>query len=97
MHDRGLVRVKYKTLSHEEVHRIRDVSLMILEKIGFEVDRKMFEPERQGINCPNCIDRKIYLDYKIGYYCMSCGRTLSIKEMLMILERKVCQIDCKKH
>lgn len=40
MHDRELVRVKYKTLSHEEVHRIRDVSLMILEKIGFEVEER---------------------------------------------------------
>ena len=56
----------------------------------------MFEPEHQGIYCPNCPNRKIYLDYKIGYYCMSCGRTFSVKELLMSLKLEVCQTDSKK-
>jgi DNA-directed RNA polymerase subunit RPC12/RpoP len=57
----------------------------------------MFEPENQGVNCPTCPGGKIYLDYEIGYYCMSCGRKFSIKEMLMILELKVCHINSKKY
>jgi DNA-directed RNA polymerase subunit RPC12/RpoP len=57
----------------------------------------MFEPEQQGVNCPNCPDRKIYLDSKIGYYCMSCGRKFSIKEMLMIFELKVCHMNSKEY
>ena len=48
----------------------------------------MFEPENQGVNCPNCPARKIFYDHKIGYYCMSCGRKFTIKEMLVILERQ---------
>lgn len=47
----------------------------------------MFEPEYQDMDCPKCLHRRVYFDREIGCYCMSCGYELSIKEMVMLIEK----------
>lgn len=46
----------------------------------------MFEPEYQNIDCPKCLQRKVYFDREIGYYCMFCGHDFSAKEMVVLIE-----------
>ena len=46
----------------------------------------MFEPEYQNIDCPKCLQRRVYFDREIGYYCMFCGHDFSAKEMVVLIE-----------
>lgn len=52
-----------------------------------ESDGKMFEPEYQNMDCPKCLQRKVYFDRAIGFYCMSCGHELTNEEVLMLVEK----------
>ena len=52
----------------------------------------MFEPEDQHITCPQCRNREVYFDREIGYYCMFCGRQISIEEIKVLIEQEVCQV-----
>jgi len=49
----------------------------------------MFDPEHKNIDCPECLQRKVYFDRKIGYYCMFCGYELSVEEALFLIEKMV--------
>ena len=50
-------------------------------------DRKMFEPECQNIDCPQCLLGKIYFDREMGYYCMLCGHEFSAVDMEVLIEK----------
>ena len=50
-------------------------------------DRKMFEPECQNIDCPQCILGEIYFDREMGYYCMLCGHEFSVVDMEVLIEK----------
>jgi len=47
----------------------------------------MFDPEYQDIDCPRCLNRRVYFDREIGYYCMSCGHELNADEIVMLIEK----------
>ena len=47
----------------------------------------VFDPEYQNLDCPKCHLRRIYLDKDIGYYCMSCGHTLSVDDIVLLIEK----------
>jgi len=50
-------------------------------------DRKMFEPECQNIDCPQCLLGKIYFDREMGFYCMLCGHEFSSVDMEVLIEK----------
>lgn len=50
-------------------------------------DRKIFEPECQNIDCPECLHGRVYSDREIGFYCMSCGHEFSTEEIVMLVEK----------
>jgi hypothetical protein len=50
-------------------------------------DRKMFEPECQNIDCPQCLIGKIYFDREIGFYCMLCGHEFSAIDVMVLIEK----------
>jgi len=50
-------------------------------------ERKMFDPECQNIECPQCFFGKIYFDSEIGYYCMYCGHQFSTLEIEVLIEK----------
>ncbi len=50
-------------------------------------DWKMFDPEYQNIDCPQCFQRRVYFDRVIGFYCMSCAHELTNEEVLMLIEK----------
>jgi len=50
-------------------------------------DRKMFEPECQNIDCPQCFLGKIYIDREMGYYCMLCGHEFSAVDIEVLIEK----------
>jgi hypothetical protein len=50
-------------------------------------DKKMFDPECQNIECPQCFLGKIYLEREIGYYCMYCGHQFSAVEIEILIEK----------
>lgn len=50
-------------------------------------DRKMFDPECQNIECPQCFFGKIYFDREIGYYCMYCGHQFSTVYMEVLIDK----------
>lgn len=47
----------------------------------------MFDPEYLDVDCPKCLNRKVYFDREIGYYCMFCGHEFSAKEMIVLIEK----------
>ncbi len=47
----------------------------------------MFDPEHKDIDCPKCLQPKVYFDREIGYYCMLCGYELSTEEALFLIEK----------
>ena len=47
----------------------------------------VLDPEYQNLDCPTCHLRRIYLDKDIGYYCMACGRELSVDEIVLLIEK----------
>ena len=47
----------------------------------------MFDPERKDIDCPKCLQRRVYFDREMGFYCMSCGYELSDEEALFLIEK----------
>ena len=47
----------------------------------------MFDPEHKDIDCPKCLQRRVYLDREMGFYCMSCGYELSDEEALFLIEK----------
>ena len=47
----------------------------------------MFDPEHKDIDCPKCLQRKVYFDRDMGFYCMSCGYGLSDEEALFLIEK----------
>jgi hypothetical protein len=48
---------------------------------------KMFEPECQNIDCPQCLVGKIYFDREMGYYCMICGHVFSTTDIEVLIEK----------
>jgi len=50
-------------------------------------DRKMFDPECQNIDCPQCFLGKIYFDREMGFYCMLCGHEFSAVDMEVLIEK----------
>jgi len=50
-------------------------------------DKKMFDPECQNIECPQCFLGKIYFEREIGYYCMYCGHQFSTVELEVLIEK----------
>ena len=55
--------------------------------INQRLDRKMFDPECQNIDCPQCFLGKIYFDREIGYYCMYCGGQFNAVDMEILIEK----------
>jgi ribosome-binding protein aMBF1 (putative translation factor) len=47
----------------------------------------VFDPDYQEIDCPKCLQRRIYFDREIGFYCMSCGRRFSAQEIAVLIEK----------
>jgi len=52
----------------------------------------MFDPEHIDIGCPKCLRRRVYLDRKIGYYCMFCGYELGIDEALFLIAKAAARL-----
>ena len=50
-------------------------------------DKKMFDPECQNIECPQCFLGKIYFEREIGYYCMYCGHQFSTVEIEVLIDK----------
>jgi len=55
--------------------------------INQRLNRKMFDPKCQNIECPQCFLGKIYFDREIGYYCMYCGDQFSAVDMEILIEK----------
>ena len=55
--------------------------------INQRLDRKMFDPECQNIECPQCHLGKVYFDREIGYYCMYCGGQFNPVDMEILIEK----------
>ena len=47
----------------------------------------MFEPEYQNMDCPKCLQRRVYSDRAIGFYCMSCGHELTSDEVVTLIQK----------
>jgi hypothetical protein len=47
----------------------------------------VFDPDYQEIDCPKCLQRRIYFDREIGFYCMSCGCQFSAQEIAVLIEK----------
>ena len=47
----------------------------------------VFDPDSQEIDCPKCIQRRIFFDREIGFYCMSCGSRFSTQEIAVLIEK----------
>ena len=47
----------------------------------------VFDPDYQEIDCPKCLQKRIYFDCEIGFYCMSCGYEISDEEALFLIEK----------
>jgi hypothetical protein len=47
----------------------------------------VFDPDYQEIDCPKCLQRRIYFDREIGFYCMSCGCRFSAQEIAVLIEK----------
>ena len=47
----------------------------------------VFDPDYQEIDCPKCLQRRIYFDREIGFYCMSCGGQFSTQEIAVLIEK----------
>jgi len=47
----------------------------------------VFDPEHKDIDCPKCLQRRVYFDREIGFYCMSCGYEISDEEALFLIEK----------
>jgi len=47
----------------------------------------VFDPDYQEIDCPKCLQRRIYFDRGIGFYCMSCGCQYSAQEIAVLIEK----------
>ncbi|MHC4203628.1 MAG: hypothetical protein ACYSTT_03190 [Planctomycetota bacterium] len=60
-----------------------DEKRLIIQRL----DRKMFDPECQNIECPQCFLGKIYFDREIGYYCMYCGDQFDAADMEILIEK----------
>lgn len=54
-----------------------------------KISIRMFDPEHQNIDCPDCLRQRVYFDREIGYYCMFCGHKLSVEEALLLMERMI--------
>ncbi len=52
----------------------------------------MFEPEHEDMICPECHNRRVYLDRQMGHYCMFCGRQFSSEEVEVVIEHEFRQI-----
>ncbi len=48
----------------------------------------MFDPEHKDIDCPKCLQARVYFDREIGCYCMFCGHVLSVDETLLQMEKR---------
>ena len=55
--------------------------------VVLDEDRKIFDPECQNIDCPECLHGRIYYDRVIGFYCMPCGHEFSTEEIVMLIEK----------
>ena len=47
----------------------------------------VFDPDYQEIDCPKCLQKRIYFDREIGFYCMSCGCQFSTQEIAVLIEK----------
>ena len=47
----------------------------------------VFDPDYQEIDCPKCLQKRIYFDREIGFYCMSCGCQFSAQEIAVLIEK----------
>ena len=61
------------------------------------LDRKMFDPECQNIECPQCFLGKVYFDREIGYYCMYCGGQFNAVDMeILIVKNALMSCSAQK-
>jgi hypothetical protein len=57
----------------------------------------VFDPDSQEIDCPKCLQRRIYFDREIGFYCMSCGSRFSAQEIAVVIGKAELTSPSARH